>query len=228
MDLRYIITRAFTLLIVIVLVLYGIGFVKKQQRRSAIISDLKSLASESSFFRQFSAADAEATLVRAVGLIAEAKKNGLEPEITINRALGIKEKYFNTGDTKELTLREHLISSTLRSNYENFRKLGYDPDFHTLQSMSRGTLPPVRSGSLAGNQAEVAAIIDPALSPGLETIVANLEIRPKQHSKSQLTDVEKAIALQLVTELANASIIEASAATRITNALKPQDPPKEN
>ena len=215
MNPRYILTRSAAVILVIVLALYGIGFVKKKQRLGSIVSELKSLSSESSFFRQFSAGDAERSLVRAVGLIAEANKLGLDPEAAINKGLGIEEKYFNSDDEKEPTLRGQLIRTTLRANYENFRKLGYIPDFHTLESMKKGDLPPVRTGPLQGSKAEVGTIIAPALSPGLDTVLANLEIRPIREKGKPMSDVETAIARKLATDLKDAEVIGEDALRRI-------------
>ena len=215
MNLRYILTRSAAVILVIVLALYGIGFVKKKQRLGSIVSELKSLSSESSFFRQFSAGDAERSLVRAVGLIAEANKLGLYPEAAIDKGLGIEKKYFNSDDEKEPTLRGQLIRTTLRANYENFRKLGYIPDFHTLESMKKGDLPPVRTGPLQGSKAEVGTIIAPALSPGLDTVMANLEIRPLREKGKPMSDVETAIARKLATDLKDAEVIGEDALRRI-------------
>ena len=215
MNLRYILTRTVAVILVIVCALYVLGFVKKRQRVNGIVSELKSLSSESAFFRQFSPEDAKVSLVRAVGLIAEAKKLGIEPDTAISRSLGVEEKYFNSDEDHEPTPREQLIRSTLRSNYENFRKLGYTSDFHTLKSLKEGELPAVRTGPLQGTKAEVGTIIDPALSPGLDIVVANLEIRPLRDPSLPLTDVEIAIAGKLAYELEEAGVIQESALKKI-------------
>lgn len=55
----YIITRALFVIGLIVAVLSGVSFYKKKQRQAAIIADLKSISSDSSFFQQFYAADVE-------------------------------------------------------------------------------------------------------------------------------------------------------------------------
>ena len=55
---RYILTRAAFLITAIFVVLSGISFVKKKQRQSAIIAELKSISSDSSFFKQFNPEDA--------------------------------------------------------------------------------------------------------------------------------------------------------------------------
>lgn len=224
-NLRYILTRAGGVILAIVLALYAISYVKKRNKQSAIVVELKSVCSDSSFFRQFYAEDARKSLIKAVGLIAEAQNFGLDPDTAINRGLGIEEKYFAMDDDNEAPpIKETLIRSTLRSNYENFRKLGYQADFHTLEKMRKGELPPVRSGPQAGSKAEVGMIIDPSLSPGLEKVIANLEIRPPREKGLPLTDVEVAAAKKLALDLAAAGVIEKAAEKRITESLTPPVP----
>jgi hypothetical protein len=224
-NLRYILTRAGGVILVIVVALYAISYVKKRNRQSAIVAELKSVSSDSSFFRQFYAEDARKSLVKAVGLIAEANNSGLAPEVAIDRGLGIEAKYFAMDeDNDEPPIKESLIRSTLRANYENFRKLGYEADFHTLDMMKDGKLPPVRTGPQAGSKAEVGTIIDPSLSPGLEKVMANLEIRPPKEEGLPLTDVEIAAAKQLALDLSAAGIIEKEARDRILDALMPKVP----
>lgn len=224
-HLRYILTRAATAILLIVAILYGVGMFKKKQRKDALITDLKSVCSDSSFFRQFHAEDAEKALVRGVGLIAEAKQLGMDPEKAIDGGLGIEEKYFAMDtDREEPPIRERIIRSSLRANYENFLKLGYTADFHTLEGMRNGELPPVRTGPSAGSRAEIGTIIDAALSPGLDRVVANLEIRPPRKKDTPMTDVEIAAAKRLAKDLAEAGIIEKQAAERITESLTPKVP----
>lgn len=224
-NLRYILTRALTAIVLIVVILYGIGMLKKKQRKDAIIADLKSVCSDSSFFRQFHAEDASKTLVRGVGLIAEAKQLGIDPDKIIDGGLGIEKKYFAMDEDKRgVPIRESLIRSSLRANYENFLKLGYTPDFHTLEGMKKGELPPVRTGPAAGNRAEVGTIIDVSFSPGLDRVVANLEIRPPRKPETPLTDVETATAKRLALDLAEAGVIEREAADRINVMLTQKEP----
>lgn len=223
-NLRYILTRALTTILLIVVILYGIGMLKKKQRKDAIIADLRSVCSDSSFFRQFHAEDASKTLVRGVGLIAEAKQLGFDPDKIIDGGLGIEKKYFAVNENKQgAPIRESIIRSSLRANYENFLKLGYIPDFHTLESMKKGELPPVRTGPAAGSRAEVGTIIDIMFSPGLDRVVANLEIRPPRKPKTPLTDVETAAGKHLALDLAEAGVIEREAADRIRIMLTERD-----
>ncbi len=213
---RYILTRAVFLIAALFAVLYGISFIKKKQRQSAIIAELKSISSDSSFFKQFNPEDAQKSLIRAVALIAEAKQLGIAPEKAIDRGLGIEEVFFST-DTNpyEPTARETIIRGSLGSNYENFLKLGYQPDFHTLEAMREGRLPILTEGSLAGKKPVIATLIDPSISPGIDKVIANLEIRPPQTEPRAPTDIEIAAAKQLARDLADAKIIEQPVRDRI-------------
>ena len=213
---RYILTRAVFLIVLLIAVLYGISFIKRIQRQSAIVAELKSFTSDSSFFQQFYPADAQKSLVQAIGLIAEANEIGLPPDRAIDGGLGIERKYFTTDeDRNEPPVRNKIIRNSLRGNYENFKKLGYTADFHTLQGMRNGELPAIMSGPQAGHKPEIGTIIDPALSPGMERVVANLEIRPARPEKTLPSDLEIAASKQLARDLADARMIEESARDRI-------------
>lgn len=217
---RYILTRAAFLIATVVVVLTGISFFKKKQRQSAIIAELKSICSDSSFFKQFYPEDAQKSLVRAVALIAEANQLGIPPAKAIDRGLGIEEVFFST-DTNpyEPTAREKIIRNSLGSNYENFLKLGYKADFHTLGAMREGKLPILADGPLAGKKPEIATLINPAISPGIDKVIANLEIRPPQTESRAPSDIEIAAANQLARDLADAKIIEEPVRDRILQGL---------
>ncbi|MFK7851196.1 MAG: hypothetical protein AB8D78_09485 [Akkermansiaceae bacterium] len=222
-NLRYILVRAVSVILLIVAVLYVVGFVKKKKRQDGIVTELRQISSESAYFSQFSAEDAKKSLIRAIGLVAEAKNSGLDPEDAIQRSLGIQKKYFQMDDDQEgPNVRQDIVIRSLKSNYENFLKFGYEADFHTLKGMEEGALPPVRRGTRAGKKPEIDYVIDPALSPGLEKVIANLQIQPTKSDKSEMTDIEIALAKNLVTKLARADVIEKIAEKRILEELARQ------
>jgi hypothetical protein len=197
---RYIITRTLFLLAVLFAILSAFNFVKKKQRQTAIIAELKSISSDSSFFKQFYPED--------------------PPEKAIDRGLGIEEVFFDSNtDPYEPTAREKIIRSSLGSNYENFLKLGYKADFHTLESMKSGVLPILPVGPMAGKKPVIANLIDPAVSPGIDKVIANLEIRPPQAESRVPSDIEIAAAKQLARDLADAKIIEEPVRDRIIEKL---------
>ena len=213
---RYIITRAIFLIVALFVVLSGLSFFKKKQRQAAIIAELKSISSDSSFFKQFNPEDARKSLVRAVALIAEAKQLGIAPEKAIDRGLGIEDVFFKSDtDPYEPSAREKIIRNSLGGNYENFLKLGYKADYLTLESMREGKLPTLGEGPWAGKKPVIATLIDGSISPGIDKVIANLEIRPPQTESHAPTDIEIAAAKQLARDLSEAKIIEEPVRDRI-------------
>jgi hypothetical protein len=219
---RQILTRALLLLAALVVALYAISFVKKKQRESAILADLKVITGDGSFFQQFYAEQAERTLVRAVALIAEAKSLGLDPDQFIDRSLGLEAKFFaSDGDKDEPPLRTKIIRACLRTNYQNFLKLGYTGDYHTLVAMKKGELPAIPEGPDQGQKPVVVTLIDGSISPGIEKVLANLQIRPPAATGRPLTDIEVALAKQLARDLTDAQIIEEPVRDKILQTLTP-------
>lgn len=206
-----ILRRAIYLIILLVAITIGYGFIKKKQRLSAIGSELQSISSDSSFFKQFYAEDARKTLVRAIGLIAEANSLGMSPDDAINRALGIKKQFYGTDvNLDSPSARDTIIRDSLRSNYENFLKLGYTGDPRAIQFFKNGDIPVIPSGPHAGKKPIIATLISPGISPGIEKVIANLELRPPASEDDKLTAIETAAAKRLANSLAEAGLIEDS------------------
>ena len=224
---QYILSRAAFLIALLIAILFGISFVKKRQRESVIIGELESITSDSSFFHQFYPEAARKSLVRAVGLIAEATNLGVTPLSAINRGMGIKPKFFdNDIRHEEIKPREKIIRDCLLTNYENFLKLGYKPDYQTLETLKNGDLPEIPSGPQAGKKPIIADIISPTLAPGMDKVIANLEIRPPQSEKHTPTTLEIATAKQLAADLTDGQFIEESVRDKIYQALSTPAPPK--
>ena len=226
---RYIITRAIFLIALTVAALYATSFIKKKQRQAAVIAELKSVTTDSAFFNQFYAADAQKTLVKSIALMAEANNLGIDPDELIDKVLGIEHEYFkNYEQKKEPPIREKIIRATLMGNYENFRKLGYTADFRTLKGMKEGDLPIIPNGPEAGRKPEIGPIIDPSVSPGIERVLGNLELRPPRDPKFRPTDVELATARQLARDLSDAAVIEEAARDRMLEKLAVPAPGAQN
>jgi hypothetical protein len=213
--------RAVVIIGVIIALLFGFGFIKKKQRLGDLVRESRTLASDSSFFQQFYQDDARKTLVRAIGLIAAANELGMPPDIFIDRTLGFEAEFFDSGREREESPRQLLVRRTLAANYDHFLKLGYQADFRTLADMREGVLPPIMAGPSAGKTPVITTIIDPALAPGLEKVVANYQIRPPlaEGENSGPDEVETAVAKQLANDLAHAGVIEPAARDRIQQEL---------
>ena len=224
---QYILTRAAYVLVLLVVVLIGYKSLRKHQRETAIFAELEAITNDSSFFQQFYAAEARKSLVRAIGLIAEASSLGIAPDAAISRGLGIKQQFF-TDDARheEPPVRERIIRSCLRNNYVNFLKLGFKPDFHTLDSMHKGELPPIPSGPQNGRTPVISYLISPDISPGMDKVIANLEIRPPAADEEKPSDIQIAEAKQLARDLMEARIIEDKVCEKILEALSQKPPAK--
>ena len=223
---QYILSRAAFFIALLVAVLFGVSFVKKKQRESAIITELESITSDSSFFHQFYPDAARKSLVRAVGLIGEATTLGVTPLAAINRGMGIKPKFFeNDARHEEPKPREKIIRECLLANYENFLKLGYKADYQTLDALKDGELPPIPTGPQAGKKPVIATLISPTLAAGMDKVIANLEIRPPQSDDHQPTTLEIATAKQLAADLTEGQFIEESVRDKIYKALTTPEPP---
>lgn len=221
----YLLSRAAYAIGLLVVILYASGFVKKHRRQSAIIAELESITSDSSFYQQFYAADAQKSLVRAVGLIAEANALGIPPDTAISRGMGLKREFFaNESRREQPPVRERIIRNCLRGNYENFLKFGYKADSGTLATMRSGELPVIPAGPQLGRKPVIANLIDPAISPGLEKVIPNLVIRPPATDEAKPTDIEIAAAKHLARDLAEGNFIEESVCDRILRGLSEPTP----
>lgn len=216
----YVLSRALFAVVLLVAALLGFSFFKKKQRQEALFTELQSITSDSKFFQQFYAEDARKSLIRALGILAEARSSGVLIETSLNRAFGIEKEYFNNEfEERDVPAREKIIRTCLSSNYDNLVKLGFKNDFHTISALKSGELPTIPEGPHAGSKPEIAFLIDPAVSPGLEKVIANLEIRPPSEKDQKPTDIQVASAKQLARDLAEAGVIEDSVKDKILVAI---------
>jgi hypothetical protein len=212
--------RAAWVIVLIVALLFGSRIWKNHQRRDAIVAEMKSIATESSYFHQFNAQDARKTLLRAIGLMHEAARLDLPHEELIDLAFGFKSELFEADDSgEEYSSTQTLIRQNLILNYVNFTKLGYTGDMRTINAFKNGEIPHITSGTFQGKRAEIRPIIDPALSPGMEKILPNLHLAPTQETNTPHTDLEVANAKRLARDLALAGVIEDPVRDRIIQAL---------
>jgi len=223
-SIRYVITRTVSVLAVLIALIYGYGLFKKHERKSACIDELNKICGESSYFRQFSADDAHKTLIRAIGLLAEAEALGVSPDEAIKSALGMKREWF-VEDQKEdeIPLAKQIIRASLRANFENFSKLGFKADGNTIRLMKAGELPAIPSGVMAGRKPIIKTLIPAQASPGIEKVLANLELAPPDAADRPLTDIQVAAAKQLARDLFSARIIEQPVRDKIIEHLTPAE-----
>ena len=224
-SIRYILTRIIYLILLLVAAKYAFVFYKSESRKRAIVSELRTITTDSSFFHQFYVEDARRNLVRAMGLILEADSLGMGPDKAIDRVLGIKEEFFESYEAKrEPSAREKIIRNSLRGNHDNLLKLGYTNDIRTFSELRKGELSPIPYGTQQGRKPQISYLIPPSLSPGLEKVIANLVIRPPQDEPRMPSDIEIAAAKHLANDLSYAGVIEDTVRNRIINGLSKFSP----
>ncbi len=217
-----IILRAVTLVILLVALFFGYQHYVKKQRKAVVVAELSHICGESAFYRQFTAADAHKTLLRAIGLIAEAESLGMGVDEAIKGGLGIETGWFAEAPKPEdLPIRQLIVRDSLRANYDNFIKLGYTPVFDVFDPMKDGDLVPIPDGPFSGRKPVVRTLIPEQASPGIEKVIANLELAPPGTDEAPMTDLQIAAAKQLARDLTHARLIEESVAERITAYLTP-------
>lgn len=227
-SIRLIFSRAITAVVVLIAVIFTYGKFKKHQRKSALAAELSLACGESSFFRQFSAEDARKGLVRAVGLVAEAETLGMDINQAVDAGLGINTQWFaEKVDVEDLPMSQQIIRSSLKSNYQNFVKLGYKADFNTIKAMKEGKLPPPTTGPFAGRTPIIKTLIPVEASPGIDKVIANLELCPPDSAEQPLTDIQRTAAKQLARELSSAGIIEDTVRERIIKHLSAPEEKKD-
>ncbi|MGB6223136.1 hypothetical protein [Haloferula sp.] len=212
--------------ILLIALLVGSLFVHKHYRRyvvkKEIVAELQGATSDSSFYRQFEAEDAEATLLRSIALMYRADQLGLTPTDLFDRVFQYDQMdSFGETRTRDYPVKEKLVRNTLTSAYEAAKRLELlDPVL--IVDLEDGRMPITLSGSPI-----ILPLIDPEISPGMEKIIPNLEILPSDRAgtKRQLTAIETAAARSLAKDLESAGLIEGTVADRIIDHY--QTPTKE-
>jgi hypothetical protein len=219
MDPRVAEILRYTVLLALLGLLALVGFkVHRHFRdRAELAAELRSLASEGCFYRQFYPADAERALLRAMAVLREGELDGLAPDELLDRCLGLEVK--RGQEAVDATADDQLVRSTFLNNYENCRKLGIFQPRDATTRLREGDLPPIEKGPSRGSTPRVVRIIDPALAPGLDKVVANLEIRPPD-SAPVTSDVERNAARRLVRTLGEAGVLDALTVNRILKELE--------
>lgn len=227
-NIRIILVRSAYLVGGLIVFLYVFGLYKKWNRQSDVIAALRQVTGDSSYFHQFSEDEARKTLIRALGLVAEAATLGIEPDKAIDKALGLGGEWFKNELAEDDTPQNlRIIRSSLRANYDNLLKLGFKPDYATFSALKNGDLPGIPSGSFAGRKPEIRTLIPAEISPGIEKVIANLQIVPPDSSSTKLSDIQIAAAKQLAKDLYYAQLIEEKTSIRIEKALSEPEPLKD-
>jgi hypothetical protein len=98
--------------------------------------------------------------------------------------------------------------------------------FDFYHPMKEGDLVSIPEGPFAGQKPVIRTLIPEAASPGIEKVIANLELAPPGTGEAPLTDLQTAAAKQLARNLVYARLIEEPVADRIVEHLAPSRQPE--
>jgi len=223
MNASTIVIRVVIGVLLLIGILKAVSMWNHKRAEDALFEEMRLLTTESSYFRQFDANEATTTLLRLMALMTKAENLGVPPESVIDRIFLSEPKMFESERTLDMSASERLIRDNLQFNRDALRKLGFQADRDTLEALDSGRLPAIPSGPFARQQPIVHRVIDPTLSPGLDTVIANFEIRPPGEI-NRFDDVNVARARQLIRQLRDAGIIEDDAASRLGKAHERSSP----
>jgi hypothetical protein len=210
--------------IIVVLLVASLFFHKHYSRyvtKKEIVAEMQSVTSDSSFYRQFEADDAQATLLRSIALIHQADELGLPLPELMDRVFNRNQsEFFEDTPSSDHPIKEELVENALTSAYEAARRLEI-LDSHSVSDLRDGRMPITPAGSPV-----ILPLIDPELSPGLEKIIPNLEILPPDRAGKtrELSSIETAAARKLAKDLSSARLIEDTIAERIIEHYKTKSP----
>lgn len=225
MDPRVVTTLKLAAFAIIALVVFNIGAknYKRYHRKEALATEMRTLVSDPSFYRCPTVENAHGVLLRGIATIDRAKSLGLEPSAFFD-------KVFRRDNTKkpindefeEYPAREKLARDTMLRAYQHAEHLGLLTRVEYREILAKGNMPD------AVPKPRIACIIDPSLSPGMERIVPNLELRLPTSATPAPTDLEIAAAKSLASDLYSARVIEHDAEARIAehyDKVKPKAQP---
>lgn len=213
--------HVFILAVLAAIGIFGYKQYKKYDAKKQLVETFRAEISDANFFHALRESDAKATLLRAVAHMKKAQQMGLEPPAFLDLALGDGKKSNGLTETTEtMSSREKMIRGTVTSAFEHSRQLGLLDDPANIASLLAGDMPAVVPPPVFEH------VVDPALSPGLEKIVANLTIEPELRAPGAVpTDIEVAAFRQLIYDLTDANIIDRTAQKRIFEAYGPTKSP---
>lgn len=205
MDTRLTDALRYSVIVIVLLLafLFGYKHYKRYERRNQIVAELQSATSDASFYRQFKRQDAEATLLECIGLVEQARLLGLPTNELFDRVFQHKEKNeYQVDRYDSFPIRETLVRETLTAGHQAAKQLGL-LEAASLRDLGEGRIP-----STLGERPRIATLIDPSVSPGIEKIVPNLELRPASDENQPPSAIEIAAARRLTRDLASAGLIE--------------------
>lgn len=218
MDPRVATVLKLAIFAVLALVVFSFGskHYKKFKRKEALVAEMRTLVSEASFYRSLTEADARGVLLKGIAKVEEARSLGLEPSAYFDLVFKRdKSKEDPVDEFEDRPARMKLAQDTLLRAHQHAVQLKLVETPEARLDLADGKMPDVSPKPV------IAYTIDPAVSPGLEKVVPNLELVPGDMEKGPPTDLEIAAARNLAADLYSAQIIDRETEKRITEHFRP-------
>lgn len=210
-------------LFVFVTFIYISRYTKREKRKDEIVAEMRGLVSEASFYRALTEKDARTTFLRGISLIYDAKQLGMDQADVFDGVFSKegKDKSSSADEFENYPSREKLARETYSRAYQHADQLGLLAGPEEVAGLRQGELPPtpVRSA--------IICVIDPAISPGLEKVVPNFELRPFDNKNATPNDTDIAAARNLASDLASSQIIDRETETKINLHFRPKEKKEE-
>ena len=193
--------------------IYGSKHYKKFARKEKLVEEMRTIISDATFYRNLDAKSAHATFLKAIGMIDEANTLGMAPTVYFDQVFKHDDdlKTQLGREYEDLPARERLARETLMRGYQHALQSSMLDEPEKRALLAKGELPE------GDPKATIANVIDPTVSPGMEKIVPNLELRPVKAAGAPPTDLDVAAAKSLASELSAANVIEYEAEKRIVD-----------
>lgn len=204
---------AFFTIVVLFLGSFIMKHVNRSKKTAKLAAEMRTLVSDTSFYKSPTVETAHAALFKGIALMADAKKIGLEPNAYFDEVFK-REKKDKVGlddEFEEYPAREKLARDTYQRAYQMAEHFGMLDSPEKIEELREGKMPEGVSPKPV-----IANVIDPALSPGMEKIVPNLDLRAAGQKAGPPTDMEVAAARNLSSDLYAARVIESDADNRIS------------
>jgi hypothetical protein len=218
MDPRVVTTLKLAIFAVFALVVFSVGskHYNKFKRKEALVDEMRTLVSEASFYRSLSDTDARGVLLKGIAKVEEAKSLGIGPSAYFDRVFKRDTGRDSPADEfEDHPAREKLARETLLRAHQRAVQLKLVETPEARLDLADGKMPEVTPKPV------ISCTIDPAISPGLEKVVPNLELVPGDAKEAPPTDLEIAAARNLATDLLSAQIIDREAEKRIVEHFRP-------
>lgn len=205
-------------LLAFVTFIYVSRYHKRETRKDEIVADMHALVSEASFYRAMTEKDARTTFLRGIALLYDAKQLGMESSDVFNRVFDTKDKDKSSvsDEFNDYPSREKLARETLTRAYQHAGQLGLLAGPQEVAALRQGELPSTATRSA------IICVIDPAVAPGLEKVVANFELRPYDNKNATPNETDIAAARNLANDLVSSQIIDRETETKIQQHFRPK------